>query len=355
MSGNVVENVTDPDEFEGLAGGYLFEQEDVDAINATATEPQMLMMGELPEEVDPRRHPKYAEGFLQTENQGSIGSCQGNSLTECAEFCYMLATGLVIQFSRMFAYLVTQMYDGIRSDRGSTLSGGTKAGREVGFCPEADAPYPGRYPGWGWVTDAMRKLAAKYKLKSHSVLKTVDEVKQYLGSGIGIVQIGISWNRSMTPDRYGCIRSFSGGGGGHAIVLCGYVTDETVGQRSSAGYWFILKNSWGRRWGLDGFAYVDPAAVRQMLGHRYSVFIGRSDMGDPKPRPISVDFTKKSRFGISKPEVIAALLSAVMLVVAVCLFYRLHSEPNTQARPPLPDSVFTADQAMAIRPPMGTQ
>ena len=273
--------------------GYAIEQEDRQEIERTQTDASMLMLGDLPERVDPRKHPLAAEQWLQVENQGSIGSCQGQSLTECAEYCYTVATGVVLQFSRMFAYIVSQLFDGIRGDRGSTLNGGTKTSREVGLCEESIAPYPRSYPGHGYVTEAMKQNAAKYRLKTHTVMRSADQIKQFIGSGVGIVQIGISWGNEMTPDSSGCIRRFTGrGGGGHAVVFAGYVPDADVGQRSTKGYWLLLKNSWGNRWGVNGYAYVDPAAVDQMLAHRWTVMIGRSDMDVPQPRPIPVDFTK---------------------------------------------------------------
>lgn len=271
--------------------GYAIEQEDREGLAVNSVICKTLSMGDLPDRVDPRRHPKFSEGWLRVENQMSIGSCQGCSLTECAEYSWVVGGGEVVQLSKMFAYLVSQMYDRITSDRGSTLSGGTKCVKEVGICTDATAPYPSRYPGHRWVTDEMKREAATYKMQSHTVLKSSDDVKRYIGSGIGIVHIGISWGRAMTPDSNGLIRSFSPGGGGHAVVFCGYVPDSEVGHRSTKGYWLLLKNSWSTRWGLKGFAYVDPSAVDQMLSHRWSVFVGRSDMDTPDPRPLPHDFT----------------------------------------------------------------
>lgn len=276
--------------------GYPLEAEKREQLEATQTHALLTMSRDLPLRVDPRRHEKASIGFLQVENQGSIGSCQGNSLTECAEFCYMVATGKVIQFSRMFAYIISQMFDRIKGDRGSTLSGGSRAAKDVGFCTEDVGPYPRQYPGWSYVTDAMKQVAKRFKLRTHTLLRSVEATKQFIGSGIGIVQIGISWNNSCNPDRNNCIRRYSaGGGGGHAVVICGYVPDADVGQRSTEGYWFLLKNSWSRRWGDKGYAYVDPAALGQMIRGRHSVFVGRSDMDTPQPRPIPVDFTKPGK------------------------------------------------------------
>lgn len=284
-------------EFDKLVGGYAIQQENREYLTATSSMPRYASVGNLPDRVDPRKHLLWDQGFLQVEDQARQGSCQGQSLAECVEFCYTLITGRVLQFSRQYAYIRSQMFDGIRTDSGSTLSGGTKAASE-GTCTEATGPYARSYPGWSWVTQTMRDEAAEYKLASHTTIRQEEDVRSYIGSGLGIVQIGISWNRSMTPDANGCIRSFSaGGGGGHAVVFCGYLPDADVGQQSTKGYWYLLKNSWGTRWGKGGFAFVDPAAIAQMLRHQWTVFIGRSDMkgDDLHPRPLPVDFTKPGK------------------------------------------------------------
>lgn len=275
-------------------GGYRIELEDREGIAASSTDCLFATFGDVPLRVDPRKSPLAEKGWLKVENQGQIGSCQGQSLTECAEFCWATATGgNVIQLSRMYAYLRSQQFDDIRGDSGSTLSGGTKTAKE-GICLEAIGPYTSSYPGWNWITQAMTENAKNYKLKTHSVIRSADEVRQYIGSGIGIVQIGIAWNSTMTPDSRGCIRRWSPGGGGHAIVLCGYLPDSDVGAQSSKGWWALLKNSWGSRWGVGGYAYVDPNAINQMLSHQWTVMIGRSDMEVPGPR--NIDWVKESVF-----------------------------------------------------------
>lgn len=278
-------------------GGWLYESDNFQETSETQVAYSGRPLADLPEEVDPRKHPSYGAGFLRTENQGSIGSCAGNALTECAEYSWTIETGRVKQFCRMFAYLETQKVDGIRGDRGSTISGGTKVAKNVGFCPEPDSkPYPRRYPGYSWVTGEMKEAAKRFTMKSHTVMRSPDDCKTYLGDGLGIIQIGIRWGRSMSPDSDGCITGFRVGGGGHSVAIAGYVPDSVVGRRSGDGYWFLLKNSWGTRWGKDGWAYVSPSAINSMIRSRYSSFVGRSDMGNPEPRPDRVDFEEQSRW-----------------------------------------------------------
>ncbi|MFY7700487.1 MAG: C1 family peptidase [Burkholderiaceae bacterium] len=277
--------------------GYPIELEDRDALRSSATEAVLLMLGDLPERMDPRSSALGSQGFLQVEDQGQQGSCQGQSLSCCGEFAHAFATGEVIQISRQYAYIASQMENNIRADNGSTLEGGTRAFKK-GFPLESVAPYAGnRYPGWGYITQAMRDKAI-YKLMSHTEMKSAEHVKQFIGSGVGIVQLGITWGNEMSPDGQGCIRSFSGrGGGGHAIVFAGYVPDSDVGVKSSAGWWLLLKNSWSKRWGKSGYAYVDPKACDQMLRHQWTSMYGRSDMDSPRPRPIKFDFSKQSILG----------------------------------------------------------
>lgn len=278
--------------------GYRYDLENRQSLKAMCVEATVLMLGDLPDRVDPRKSPLATQGWLQVENQGQIRSCQGQSLTECLEYCYAIVNpGSVMQFSRMYAYLTSQMESNITGDSGSTLEGGTRAAKK-GICREEIAKYPGGYPGWNWVTQSMRDDAAKYRLQSVVEIKSAEHAKQFLGSGIGIVQLGISWNGSMNPDSRGCIRSFSGGGGGgHAICFAGYVPDADVGQQSSAGWWLLLKNSWGKNWGDNGYAYVDPRACDQMLSHQWTSMYGRSDLEAPRVRPLPVDWTKDSLLG----------------------------------------------------------
>lgn len=284
---------------EPLLNGYAIEFESRESLRASSTPAELLFQGDLPERVDPRRSPLWKDGWLAVENQGQIGSCQGNALTECLEYCYATATnGYVKQFSRMYAYIRSQQMSNIRGDSGSTLEGGTKAANE-GICTEALASYPSSYPGWGYITQPMREEAKSYRLESHTEITSADHLKQFIGSGIGIVQIGILWSMAeMRPDSWGCIRSFSGrAGGGHSVVFCGYVKDDDIQQKSVAGWWGLLKNSWGASWGKSGFAYVEPRAIEMMVRHQYSSFYGRSDMQTPQPRPLPVDFTRESLLG----------------------------------------------------------
>lgn len=283
--------------------GYAIEQENQDYLRSQQVDAVMLMLGELPVRVDPRLSPLYAKGWLQTEDQHQQGSCEGNSLTENLEYCYPLATGgQVIQFSRQYAYIRSQMFSGqggIRGDHGATLEGGTKAAKE-GICTEAVGPYMGdNYPGWEYITPERKANASQYRLESITEIKSAEHYKQYLGSGVGCVQIGMNWNNYLQQTEDGFILDFKPTrfDGGHAIGLIGYITDEDAGRKSSAGWWALLKNSHSLRYAKKGWAYVDPRALDKMIAHPNTSCYGRSDLKVPSYRPLPVDWTKESFLG----------------------------------------------------------
>ncbi len=250
----------------------------------------------LPDIIDPWILDK---DLLPTEDQLQIGSCQGNSLTENLEYCYYVHTGEIIQASRIMAYLGSQKYDGINSDDGSTLNGGTKLVEGDGICLESVMPYPNRYPSNGprAITQAAWADAQKRKLANHLVIKDWDGSVTFLGAGKGIIQIGIPWDDSMTPDQYGCMDEWKVGRnyGGHAIVLCGYVPDDIVKKKSPENRRLILKNSWNRRWGINGRAYVTKRWFDAAVRHQFSVMLGRTDMIGPEPRPLPDDLTNPNK------------------------------------------------------------
>ena len=268
----------------GHIGGWLRNSEDFEYLDALPNESVVLAMRGTYNEVkvDPR-------AVMKTENQGSVGSCQGQDLSSCVELCYYIATGdLTRQLSRAYAYYETQRIDGISGDRGSTISGGIKLATTKGIPEESLWKYTGRYENkrpsnWSEIeTNAVQhKIGQSYKMS------TYDGVRTFLGSGQGGISIGISWGGEV--DRP-IVNSFSGaGGGGHAIALLG-LSERT--DSSGRPYVWML-NSWGSSWGNKGWAEWSPSALEQMLRHRYTACFGLSDMPNVKPREYSLEQLKK--------------------------------------------------------------
>ena len=261
-------------------GYWLRDDEDWDYIDLLPSDAAVLAMRGTYDEVrvDVRK-------VMRVENQGSVGSCQGHSLSTCCELAYYIATGDVSrQLSRSYGYYETQRIDRISGDRGSTISGGIKLATQRGIPEESLWKYSGRYDparpaNWSEVEQnaATHKIGQAYRMTSY------DGIRTFLGSGQGWISIGISWGREMNS---ALVNSFSGsGGGGHAIALLG-LSERT----DNSGRPFVhMLNSWCASWGNRGWAEWSPAAIEQMMRHRFTAAFGLSDMPNVKPRKFSLD------------------------------------------------------------------
>ena len=209
---------------------------------------------------------------IKLENQSSMGSCQGHSISTCCERL-LNAQGNPIQLSRIYAYLATQQKDGLLgSDSGSTITGGLKVALE-GIPPESLIPYPSPavYPDRNRRAEILRQADAgkPYAAKSAwQVPKDPDRIREFIGGG-GAISIGIRWYQGILPaDR--TVRRFSPtrASGGHAVALLGYRKDGV----------FRFMNSHG-----DGQFFVTPEALMQMFNDSFTAAVGVLGSKEAKP------------------------------------------------------------------------
>ena len=259
--------------------GYRLDLENHDELQQFSTPFRHLVDGlfSAPPEIDPRP-------WHRIENQGEMGSCQGHAQSSVCEMAFHIATGQVIQFSPLFAYLATQKIDGLLgTDCGSTISGGSQCAMQVGCCPLEVMPYPNPVHYSYLIPSNAYAAASSFKIRSKSTCRSYDDVYSFLASGQGGVELGIAWGDSMTPDARGVIEQFRPGRGGHAVAFLGYsLRKDSVGRN-----YLWLPNSWGPdSWGIRGWAEVSPVAVDQMFAHPQTVMVGLSDLSVPRPRVI---------------------------------------------------------------------
>ncbi len=244
----------DYEDFEGLE--RILAHDDIAKSAAAA-----YSGSDLPEEID------YTDKIL-IENQFSIGSCQGNSISSCTELCYRLSTGEVVQLTRMGAYIWTQELDGlVGRDVGSTIYNGFLVAQK-GLCVEALWKYPSRYmtsPPDGSKAEA--EANRKYKLLKGWRLKSPDDVMTWLESNQGPIHIGIEWTNSLSNAGDFVTSYGGGGGGGHSVFLAGYRTVR--GTRCPKMY-----NSWSKSWGNNGRTTISRQALDAMFTRRFTVMIG---------------------------------------------------------------------------------
>lgn len=118
-------------------------------------------------------------------------------------------------------------------------------------------PWPGtNYPGTSVRTGAkvLKELGIvnEYRWANNS-----EEMAQTI-LNLGPMVVGTKWFADMaTPKPNGFIRTTGSNLGGHAYLLNGVDTNKRL---------FRIKNSWGREWGRDGYAFIGFDDFDKLLG-----------------------------------------------------------------------------------------
>jgi len=263
-------------EYLKLAGGWLIEEEDFGVLDSLPGEAEVLAM---------RGHYEANDfdfrEIIKTENQMSQGACQGHAISTALEICSCIAIGKKsLELSRAMGYYETQRLDGIKGDRGSTISGGVKLAMNTGICREDLWKYPGkkydnRRPSH--YKEQCLPSAARFKAGKQIRIESWDGLTTFLEAGLGAISLGIRWNSSVNREH---VTDFKGGrGGGHA--LCGaQMSKKRPGEAD-------INNSWDERWGDKGWATWNQKSVEKMFRDKFTVFIGVSDMENLEPRKVT--------------------------------------------------------------------
>lgn len=103
--------------------------------------------------------------------------------------------------------------------------------------------------------DTYLDMAKEFAIDSYYVCTSREQVQSAIITTGGVI-IGIQvFNCFYTVGDDGYIKYDSTKDtksyGGHAILLRGYKTDPETGK-----FYWIMQNSWGKEWGLDGCAYL---------------------------------------------------------------------------------------------------
>lgn len=269
-----------------LGLGYRIESEDHAHLAANSKPLGYMSLAGAPARIDHR-------GWLKSKTQRNMGSCAGWALSADAQVLNFIDTGgESVEMSHMWCYLRGQAHSGfLGSDQGASIAGCVEAAKQDGVCREVTFPYP--VDQWGRAVYSTRippEAVAEsndHHIRSSTVMNGYDSCFAYLASGVGAIDIGITWTSGLANNRTGLIDGSSVGGqnlGGHSMAILGY-SDRRDNQGRQ---WLWLLNSHGPEWGNQGWAEVQPSLVDWWIQNG-AVFIGVSDMEEYAPRQLPLE------------------------------------------------------------------
>jgi hypothetical protein len=220
---------------------------------------------EVPTRIDLEDYRRYETPIL---NQGQEGACTGFGLATVAN--YLLRKRKVLPdetaVSPRMLYEMAKRYDEFPGEgySGSSARGAMKGWHKHGVCAELIWPYdPGKVDralSNERAEDAIKRPLGAYFRVNH---------KDLVGMHSAIAEVGILYATGSVHDGWGRIGpdgvipyqiDFKIRGG-HAFAIVAY--DER-------GFW--IQNSWGNRWGKEGYALV---TYDDWLAHGSDVWVAR--------------------------------------------------------------------------------
>lgn len=212
------------------------------------------------------------------ENQGALGSCTANAGVGMIEYYQRRAFNTYLDGSRLFLYKVTRNLLKWTGDTGAYLRSTMKALAGFGVCPEEYWPYSATKTGQnGSPNDPFEKepssfcyaFAGNFKSLSYFRLDTpglapaalVDRIKSYANAGLPSMfgfTVYSSYSQSTATGKLPYPNAGESVVGGHAVMIVGY--DDSIqiknGTAAATTGAFLIRNSWGTGWGMQGYGYL---------------------------------------------------------------------------------------------------
>ncbi|MBR1474433.1 MAG: C1 family peptidase [Muribaculaceae bacterium] len=221
---------------------------------------------QLPPAVDLRN------GFTDIRNQGALGACSTFASVAAMEYI-MKKNKQESDLSEAFVFYNARKSRGIENENaGTTIYDAITAMHDLGICIESLHPYDADSytlpPTDEALEDALtrRVVTAKNIRLGDDIDRNVNAIKSAVADGFPVVfalNIYDSFDASFDSSRgfisrptddevseyyekYGDERQY------HAMVICGYSDEQRI---------FIVRNSWGTRFGDKGYCYLPYSYV----------------------------------------------------------------------------------------------
>ncbi|MCY7317543.1 MAG: C1 family peptidase [Ramlibacter sp.] len=193
----------------------------------------------------------YLAWRIPVLDQGTEGACTGFGLATVANF--LLQRRKVVPdkapVSARMLYEMARRYDEWpgESYSGSSARGAMKGWQKHGVCSEDEWKYQFEAPKPGGLTDArtsdaLRRPLGAYLRVNHKDLVAMHSALAEVGIVFATATVHQGWDAVSTAGAIAWPQPLSGG---HAFAIVAY---------DAEGFW--VQNSWGDRWGRNGFARI---------------------------------------------------------------------------------------------------
>lgn len=217
------------------------------------------------------------------ENQGKCGTCWAFAAVDTFEAQQRILNGAVYSFSEQATHDCARSSDRPCPSGGGWTYKAFELFEEMGLPSEAQVPYTASnlecssHPTSGYTAQASGRLSMSNEVPSVATLK---QALCTFGPMATSMDVGKAF-QLYTEGVY----DYDGPGGGHAVTL--------VGWSDSRGAW-LIKNSWGTKWGMEGYAWVKFGVSRigrstAWVAANPGDFGGHGGKGWFKQRTIRVD------------------------------------------------------------------
>lgn len=238
----------------------------------------------LPTEVDLRKD------FTMIKNQGALGSCSAFAMVSIFEYFLKKNDGKEYDLSELFAYYNARILDNSTETEGTSLYNVIKGMGEKGICLEELC----RYKDNEVETPSEEAYEEAKERKVNQALNVncnIEDIKAAVAQGYPVaismrIFDSFSTSTGFIPRPTDEERE-SKEEGWHAMVVCGYSEKEKI---------FIVRNSWGKEFGDNGYCYVPYSYMGDNELMRMACIITKISTVEIKqkgtPQGISVSFNQ---------------------------------------------------------------
>lgn len=259
---------------EQLKTGWLRDLPDIrdwDALTAVPKVTDTLTAKKEPTQFDAR---KFCSPI---EAQGRLGSCVAQAVVGMAEYLERRTYQKHIDASRLFVYKMARQLDGLQGDSGAYIRTAMKALRLFGAPPERYWPYDvARFdedpPGFAFALGQNWQALSYLRLdiNDRSRIECLNVMKRLIQYHLPVVFGFRVYSFGNEDGEFPMPEPGQSAYGGHAVLAVGYDNDRVIDKSRGA---LLIRNSWGTKWGQDGYGWLPYDYVTKYLSADFWVLL----------------------------------------------------------------------------------